>query len=113
MVPIRRHVPFISAGLFCLPLLIPLSLFLIVMVLVEANVRCPYYFHMASLWGMFWFAVSPLFAFTWLALGSISVAMAWFQKGKTRLEIVYTGLCNAVVLLYIGLVVWLLWTKPS
>jgi hypothetical protein len=37
--------------------------------------------------------------------------MAWFQKGKTRFEIVCTVICSVVVLLYVGLVHWFL-TKP-
>jgi len=111
MVPIRIRPPFAIASLLCLPLLVFLMLFLILMALIAANVRFPYYFYMPGLLGMYWLVTSPIMSFIWLSLASTSVVMAWFQKGKTRFEIVCTVICSVVVLLYVGLVHWFL-TKP-
>ena len=118
MVLMRRHTPFIIASLLCLPFLVLLMLHLIVGAMIVANDYSPYFFHppyfiyMPYVLGTCWLAMSPIISLTLLCFVSTSVVMAWFQKGKTRFEIVFTGIYSVVVLLYFGCLVWFL-SKPS
>jgi apolipoprotein N-acyltransferase len=55
----------------------------------------------------------PLFGLFVLALVSASVVVAWFQKAKTTVEIVFTSLYSVTIVLYFVFVIWCLVTKPE
>jgi hypothetical protein len=93
MVLMKQHSPFFIATVFCLPFLVFFVLFLIVLTLNAADVHCVVIVDI-FIDGLLPLTIWPIVSLSVLALVAIPVVTAWFQKGKTRAEIVFTGIYN-------------------
>ena len=113
MVLKRKSMPFIRASLLSLPFLAFLVFDLIARALKLANVHCPVYIDDSLFWGYVFLVDWTFISLPVLALVAVSVFMAWFQEGKTRFEIIFTGIYSAVILLFLGFVIWCLVTKQT
>jgi len=113
MVLKRKSMPFIRASLLSLPFLAFLVFDLIEWALKAANVHCPSFIDGSLIWGYVFLVDWTFISLPVLALVAVSVFMAWFQEGKTRFEIIFTGIYSVVILLYMGFVIWCLVTKQT
>jgi len=98
----KRRWPFIVTSLLCLPFVTALMTYLIVLPLKKP----PLVIDRALLHTVFWLLTSPVGTPLLLALVSISIIASWFQKAKSKFEIVAMVLYSAVMVFYIGYVVW-------
>jgi hypothetical protein len=108
VLPMKRRWPFIVASMLCLPFLVVHLLLLILLAANLTKVPCPALVVFGILYAGHWFQISPMVSWLVLALASISVIRAWFQKGKTQFEIVFTILYSVIMFNSIGLALWLL-----
>jgi hypothetical protein len=111
MVQIKRHTPFLIASLFCLPLLAFFVLFLTALALDAVDPHIGVFFLNRMLPGLLLLSIWPSVSLSVLALVAIPVVTAWFQKGKTIGQIVFTSIYSVVILIYIGWLVYCLVDK--
>ena len=102
----RRRAPFIAASLLCLPFLAFLVLFLIAWALKVANIHCPDFIEGPLMLGFLWLGVYTFMSLPVLVFVSILIYRAWLQEGKTRFEIILTSFYSVVILVYIGWVLF-------
>ena len=112
MVLKRKSMPFVIASLLCVPFLAFLVLVLIRLGLSD-NVHCPDFIEVPFIWGCIWLGAWTFMSLPVLALVAVSVFVAWFQEGKTRFEIIFTGIYSVVISLYIGWVLYCLFSNAK
>jgi putative Ca2+/H+ antiporter (TMEM165/GDT1 family) len=99
----KRHLPFIVATVFCMPFLAVLLGYLIAL---PFGHNCPEFITMPLICAFFWLTAWPVVVGPILGVVSASVVAAWFQRSKSRFEVIALGVYSVVMLLYIGNVAW-------
>lgn len=102
----RKSMPFVIASLLFLPFLAFLVLNLIDWALIAANIHRPDFIEVPLFLGFFWLGVLTFMSLPVLVFVSIFIYRAWFQEGKTRFEVVFTSIYSVVILVYIGWVLF-------
>jgi len=109
----KRHLPFIIASVLCLPFCAFVAIYLVVLACTGATgfvpeaLAIPFNYGFQGLW---WLSMYPLVGLPVLASVSVAVVAVWFQRAKTRLEIVLTSVYSIVMALYLGYELWLSWS---
>jgi hypothetical protein len=108
----RKRVPFIIASLLCLPFLAFFVLVLIAYALAAVGVNnYPDFIGIPLLSGAFFIGAWTFISLPALALVSVFVVMAWFQKEKPKFETFLLAIYSVVLVLCIGYALFCLGTN--
>jgi len=108
----KRHLPFITASVLCLPFSVLVLIYLVALTFKCANASIPDILTIPIITGLFWISDWSLIELFILTLVSTSVVVALFQEGKTRIEVIFNSIYSVIMLVYLGLALWIHVTKP-
>ena len=102
----KKHLLFVCSSLVCLPFLTVLGAYLFTWVLTAFSIDIP-----DPLWRMFYsfaylLSLYPVKVLIVVSCVALCVAVAWFQKSKSRFEAICLSVYSVVMLFYFGLTLW-------
>ena len=102
----KRHVPFIAASIWSLPLVVGLALYCVAFLLAMLSVPVPNMLGMAVINMVAFLTLWPPALYPGLALIGTLIVVAWYQPAKTRAEMVLLGLYTLALVIYTASIVW-------